>query len=355
MLCTTFHAQTRVTVGGAANSRVSRVCSTPVPANNVWVPSSTSSPLPSTESAIAAFLHGIERRAWVFAHAQCGEDALAEQAVRSAVATFRRDCAGKPLASWPRDFWTVLLAQPVLLQGRSQLLPGLSVGPRAALLLRLVAGLDLAHAAQVLGVSEAAYRAALNHALQQLHASNDPTDVETLRERLQQEIRQAPLHIPVAKAEPAQADLEDRPVPEAIETELVDQPEPRWRLAVKIALGVFLLALVLSFFWTPWHRLAPGESEPLPAEAVAALAPADASAAVTHPDFALLAAPADEKLSHDLAFYSWLAAGGPANASSIGLSAPANASSTMPSAPANASSTSLSQPASPATAGKASR
>jgi DNA-directed RNA polymerase specialized sigma24 family protein len=330
------------------------------------VPSSTSSPRPSAESAIAAFLHGIERRAWVFAHAQCGEDALAEQAVRSAVATFRRDCAGKPLASWPRDFWTVLLAQPVLLQGRSQLLPGLTVGPRAALLLRLVAGLDMAHAAQVLGVSEAAYRAALNHALQQLHASNDPTNVEALRERLQQEIRQAPLHIPVAEPELAQTELEDRPAPWSAEPEPVGQPEPPWRLAAKITLGVFLLALALSFFWTPWHRLAPGESEPLPAEAVAALAPADASAAVTHPDFALLAAPADERLSHDLAFYSWLAAGGPANvtsdassapanASSTVLTAPANASSTTPSAPANASSTNSSEPAKPVTATKASR
>jgi DNA-directed RNA polymerase specialized sigma24 family protein len=282
------------------------------------VPLSTpSSPFPA-EAAVTAFLHGIERRAWVFARAQCGDEVLAGQAVSLAVSEFRRDCAGKPLASWPRDFWSLLLAQPLLLRGKSQLLPQLSVGPRAALLLRLVAGLDVLHAAQVLGVSEAAYRAALSHALQQMQAAgDDPVDLEALRERLQQEIRQAPTLLRMLPEQAVAADAMDSAdvVSPALVASEVEQNSSRrpWRLAAKFLLGLLLLALVVSFFWTPWHGLAPGESEALPPEVVA-LAPADASATVTHPDFALLAAPADETLAQDLAFYSWLAAGGQADA-----------------------------------------
>jgi DNA-directed RNA polymerase specialized sigma24 family protein len=282
------------------------------------------------EAAISAFLHGIERRAWVFARAQCGDETLAGQAVTAAVSEFRRSCAEKPLASWPRDFWTVLLAQPVLLRGSSLLLPELSVGPRAALLLRLVAGLDMLHAAQVLGVSEAAYRAALTHALEQMQAAgNDPANLEALRERLQQEIRQAPaLSLPVPPADIAsdQRSDGDAALP-MLPTVAIEQEQigSHWRLALKILLGLLLLALLASFFWTPWHALAPGESELLPPEAIESLAPADASVTVTHPDFALLAAPADEALARDLAFYSWFAAGGQAD------SAPASAGSVQPS------------------------
>jgi DNA-directed RNA polymerase specialized sigma24 family protein len=279
--------------------------------------STSSSPFPA-EAAVTAFLHGIERRAWVFARAQCGDEALAGQAVALAVREFRLDCAGKPLASWPRDFWSLLLAQPLLLQGKSQLLPQLSVGPRAALLLRLVAGLDVLHAAQVLGVSEAAYRAALSHALQQMHAAgDDPPNLEALREHLQLEIRQAPTllrMLPEQAVETEGSDSGDLASADVVAAENAQNvPRWPWQLPAKILLAALLLALVVSFFWTPWHGLAPGESEPLPAEIVA-LAPADASATVTHPDFALLATPADETLAQDLAFYSWLAAGGQADA-----------------------------------------
>lgn len=295
------------------------------------------------EAAVTAFLHGIERRAWVFARAQCGDDGLAAQAVALAVGEFRRDCAGKPLSSWPRDFWSLLLAQPLLLRGQSLLLPQLSVGPRAALLLRLVAGLDMAHAAQVLGVSEAAYRAALTHALQQMQvAGDDPAALEALRERLQQEIKQAPAMLPTPpmaaeqRVGPEIGDLQPKIFP-AIADDVQRPVRPRWHSALKIVLALLLLALGVSFFWTPWHGLAPGESEPLPAEAIAALAPADASATVTHPDFALLAAPADEALAKDLAFYSWLAAGGQADSPT---DAPASAGSTQsPASPESSTTT----------------
>jgi hypothetical protein len=208
-------------------------------------------------------------------------------------------------------------------------------------LLRLVAGLDMLHAAQVLGVSEGAYRAALSHALQQMHAAgDDPVNLEALRERLQQEIRQAPTLLRVSPELAVEPETSDSGESAAPTFAIADSEQRfsawRWRLAAKTLLGLLLLALVVSFFWTPWHGLAPGESEPLPPEAVA-LAPADASATVTHPDFALLAAPADETLAGDLAFYSWLAAGGqadtaadnpPASTGSIERAAPPASSAT---------------------------
>lgn len=249
----------------------------------------------------------------MFARAQCGDDALAGQAVAAAVSEFRRTCADKPLAMWPADFWTAMLAQPQLLQGKSRLLPQLSVGPRAALLLRLVAGLDVRHAAQVLSVSEAAYRMALSHALQQLDAGGgQPEDLQALRERLQQEIKQAPT-VPetVAHQIVEKLDADDRQADASVlAKDEIATNDPAWLLPLKILLAVLLLAFVVSFFWTPWRGLAPGESEPLPAEVIETIAPGDASALVTHPDFALLAAPADEVLAKNLDFYSWLAAGG---------------------------------------------
>jgi hypothetical protein len=311
------------------------VCSTGAATNNDRVPFSTSSPSQSAEAAITAFLHGIERRAWVFARAQCGEEALAEQAVGLAIREFRWDCGGKPLSSWPRDFWSILLAQPALLQGQSRLLPELTVGPRAALLLRLVAGLDIAHAAQVLGVSEAAYRAALAHALEQLHAAGrESANLESLREQLQQEIRQAPTVFRTAAKSAPYGDETDGPAAGSPEQDdAVDADPARWHPWLKAALALVLLAFVLSFFWQPWHSLAPGESEPLPPEEIAALAPADASAAVTHPDFALLAAPEDEALARDLAFYIWLAAGGQAAAADQPPASPGSIAPTAPTTP----------------------
>jgi hypothetical protein len=100
-------------------------------------------------------------------------------------------------------------------------------------------------------------------------------------------------------------------------------PAMPWRLALKIGLGLLLLALVASFFWTPWRGLAPGQTEQLPAEAIQTIAPGDASALVTHPDFALLAVPDDEALAQDLDFLSWLAAGGQTDAPASPQTTPA--------------------------------
>src|SRR5207344_1809067 len=86
-------------------------------------------------------------------------------------------------------------------------------------------------------------------------------------------------------------------------------PRSPWQSGLKVLFGALVLALIVSFFWTPWHGLAPGETEALPPEAIDSPSLADASAMVTHPDFALLAAPGDEALAHDLAFYSWFAGG----------------------------------------------
>lgn len=285
---------------------------------HVGVPLSTSSnPIPP-EAAISAFLRGIEPRAFVFARAQCGDEALARLALGATVADFRQTGAEKPLAHWPRDFWSALLAQPALLQGQPGLLPELDVGAHVALLLHLVVGLDALHAAQVLGVSEGVYRSALARAWQQSQAAGvSLDDLEALRERLQRDVKQLPattLHPEAALPAASKRHVHDTG---AVAVRFFASAAT-WPLLPRILLGLCALVLLLSFFWTPWRSLAPGESEALPPETIAPVAPADAVAVVTHPDFALLLVPADEALAQDMALYSWLADGGQADDATTG-------------------------------------
>ena len=77
--------------------------------------------------------------------------------------------------------------------------------------------------------------------------------------------------------------------------------------------------------------MAPGRSETLPAEPVAAAPALDPAQVVTHPDYLQLAHPEDERLARDLGFLSWLAASTePAAVASPG--APADADAAIPDA-----------------------
>jgi hypothetical protein len=158
-------------------------------------------------------------------------------------------------------------------------------------------------------------------------AGNDRSRLDAVRDRLQQEIKQAPA-MPRAmpdRAPVADPESDDQAPPSAFEVDSEPAaPQALWRTGLKVLFGLLVLALIVSFFWTPWHGLAPGETEPLPPEAIDSPSQADASAVVTHPDFALLAAPEDEVLARDLAFYSWFASGGQTDA------APASAVSASP-------------------------
>src|SRR5687767_11252814 len=94
---------------------------------------------PAISSALSAFLRGIERRAYVFAQVQCGNERDAAEALGRAIHAFHTVASLGPLSSWPGGFWSLLMAQPELSRGGSGVpeLVTLSSGPRAALLLRL--------------------------------------------------------------------------------------------------------------------------------------------------------------------------------------------------------------------------
>jgi hypothetical protein len=277
------------------------------------VPSASlpASATPPPSPALSAFLRGIERRAFVFAQVQCGHDEAAQAALGRAMRAFRKDSGTTPLSTWPAAFWTRLLAQEELSRGHSDIpeLTALSSGPRAALLLRMVGGLDFAHAASVMGVSEPTYRFALQRALQQLgDAGISYAVLGALRERLHRQVKTLPDDRIDALAELRAGVLAGAPAP----TPAPPQPSPRRRWLLPLLwLCLVLLALAFVATYLPvTPGLAPGAVEGLPAESVAPSLPTDvASELVTHPDYAQLAAPDDEALARELALLSWMASG----------------------------------------------
>ncbi|WP_188310336.1 DUF3106 domain-containing protein [Arenimonas fontis] len=260
----------------------------------------------TASQALAAFLRGIERRAFVFAELQCGRGDVAQSALGHAMRAFRSVSAITPLSGWPAAFWSLLLAQPELGEGESgePALAALGNGPRAALLLRLVAGLDFAHAAQVLGVGEATYRFALRRALQQLaDAGVSYASLGELRERLHRQVKSLSPERTEALAALRQRVLSDQA-----------EPEPRvqpsrtrawaWMLLVLLA-----IAFAASWWWpapeSPGDRPAP---QALPEGSRPRPTMSEVSDIVTHPDYAQLAEPELQALAADLALLSWFAA-----------------------------------------------
>lgn len=268
-------------------------------------------PSSTTASALSAFLRGIERRAYVLALGQCGESVRAMTALAQAMRAFRAIAPTTPLSAWPASFWSVLLAEPELTRndapasaGIAPELRALTHGPRAALLLRLVAGLDFAHASRVLGVSEVAYRYASQRALQQLgHAGVSYGALAALRERLHRQIKALP-----EADQQALAALRERVLADLPEPVPSQDPMPsghrRW---LWIALAVLGLAFAATYIPPGTSKpLATGESQALPADAPPPASLGDTDI-VTHPDYELLAYPAERTLAADLALLSWLA------------------------------------------------
>lgn len=275
-------------------------------------------PAAPVSPALSAFLRGIERRAFVFAEVQCGDPARAEAALGQAMRVFAPLSAETPLAAWPAAFWAVLLAQPGLSDGASPEpeLAHLGTGPRAALLLRLVGGLDFAHAAGVMGVAEPTYRFALQRALRQLgDAGVSYAALGDLRERLHRRVKALPEERVAALAalrQRAQAGL-----PEPREAKASREGGGRGlRIGLWSLLGLLLAALAATW----WPGLAPGgpaapavdplAPSPLPAEAPAQGPARGDTDLVTHPDYAQLSSPDDAALAEDLALLAWFAAGG---------------------------------------------
>jgi hypothetical protein len=284
--------------------------------------------------ALAAFVHGIEARSWVLADAQAGGPDAADALLDAAVGRFAGRSAGLPLAQWPLAWWNALLEQPDMLAAAQPAaadpLRRLAPGPRAALLLRLVAGLDVAHAAKALGVSTAAYEAALARAL--AWPGMDDAAMDALRTRLHAAVhampgdaRQGiarrvtealgaaaagaaspPRPAPVSVLVPEQATARAAPPPRHDGPSDSRRRAPRWALPAGLALIALVAAAV---WWSPARKLMrPGAQQALPPEPVAAAPALDAARIVTHPDYQQLADPEQERLARDLAFLSWLAA-----------------------------------------------
>ena len=263
-----------------------------------------------SSTALPQFLRGIGKRGYVLAEAQCGESLRAQQALATAIEEFRHAATHLPLAQWPEQFWQRLLAQPTLRtrtasRNQDDPLAHLSAGPRAALLLRLVAGLDNTHAAAVLRVSPAAYRQALHRALHVLHEQAiDEAALRALRGRLQQRVKALPeqfLQIAPAHSSPR---IAARGIHLAAFAH-AHRPRSRWLQPVlSIGLGVLALLFAATYIHRPSRAVEARKSEQLLEQPVAAkLSPV--ASALASPDFELLDDPDGERDARDLALLSW--------------------------------------------------
>ncbi len=266
---------------------------------------------PARGPALIAFLRGIELRGWVFALRQCGNEDRAEHGLAAALRDFLREAPALPLSAWPIRFWSCLLRQPALMtpaQPEAPGLAGLAPGARAALLLRLVAGLDLVHAAEALGVPQPSYERALQRAL--AAPGLDREGVEALRESLQAQLHDAP----AAQKQLLAAWRDEAVLASEAPAHLASVAPRRWPQAARLVavLAILLLGLLLAMWLLPnpfWPRQAP-------VQVIDQIAPPPAmsdAVVVTHPDYLQLARRDEEPVYRELNFFSWLAAEGNAS------------------------------------------
>lgn len=295
-------------------------------------------PIPATvvPAALSAFVRGLERRAALFAELQCGDAAVAEAAVAAALQDFVAAAAYMPMADWPRSFWATLLDVPTLRSRSGEQgqwpppftsLAGVGHGPRAALLLSVVARLSEADAAGVLGVAQPTYRLALQHALPRTAQGHPDVAVwDALDDAARQSLRDLPperLRRLEHMRDAALSGDASAPVAEPSGRQPQTHPEPetrgsppRWLSPLLWAgLGVCALAFALSFVLPDQShnvRADAGEAirrDPLPVAAAASQPYDEDLALLSHRDFEQLADPTDHAVSEELALYSWYAAG----------------------------------------------
>lgn len=293
-------------------------------------------------AALVAFLRGVERRAAAFAQLQVGDTDLGDRALVAAMRAFRLPAARLPMADWPRQFWVLLLATHELREVPEAprwgsgfgFLAGLGRGPRAALLLRLVAGLGEADGAAVLGVARPTYRLALQRALP--HLDDGRPDAEAWRmlgESARHAVRDLSVERIAQLARMREAAVQGQrfdaaghaaSAPVAHTGARDDLRRARWVAPAMVAAAVATaLALAATFFLQgDAGESGPGagriEVTPLP-PAAAPRSTFDAETALlTHPDFDLLVDDASgDAVARDPGFYAWLAAGAkPAQAES---------------------------------------
>ncbi len=290
------------------------------------VPAESSAAARPAPAALAAFMRGVERRGAVLAELQCGDADTGDAALALAMRQFRGEAGTLPMGQWPRRFWVRLLAQPGLRRhaavaielDAADRLAQLGSGPRAALLLRLAAGLEEADAAAVLGVAEPSYRLALQRALPHHRDGRaDPQTWQHLGEQVHRRIKTLPPPRLARLGRAREAALTGAPAPAGDASPDVATDRPRWLLPLLWALLALCAMAFAATFWLPTGALlggpGPGRGQvwqrTLPAEDVASRYGTDAGL-VAHRDFGLLADPAGLAAAEQLGFHSWLAAQG---------------------------------------------
>ena len=283
----------------------------------------TSLPAPAP-AAIAAFLRGVARRAALLVQVQAGgHHASAEQALQVASQVFASEVGPRPIAEWPRQFWTLLLAAPALRRGADAApgarLPGVARLPpdqRAAVLLHLVAGLDEADAAAVLGIGVQDYQQRIRDALPRDVLGQPDLDVwRAWRAQAERELAAMPEPpLPdVQRARNAPGAPPPVPVPESELPEQDDDGRHRRRMRW-LWLGLLLstIAMAATFLLHPrgrdlmdqWRMQVRVEALDAAAAPRARFDPADIA---RHPDHELLSAPNELALARELPLLSWLA------------------------------------------------
>lgn len=274
--------------------------------------------------ALAAFLRGVERRGAVFAELQAGDIHAGDAALAAAMQAFRVEAEGHPVAAWPTRFWAGLVAQPGFRQRTPVALPldagdrldTLGSGPRAALLLRLAAGLDEAQAAQVLGIAEPTYRLALQRALpRDAEGRADPAAWARLREHVHRRIKTLPparLERLAGVREAVVHGFDAAPIGPAATAAAAPRRDRRRPAAIAVVAGCLL---ALGATWVLETREG-ARADRDRRVSVRPLGPAeppasrygDAARVLGHRDYPLVADTAGRAQARDLAFHSWLAA-----------------------------------------------
>ncbi|MFT3754883.1 MAG: hypothetical protein QM769_02875 [Pseudoxanthomonas sp.] len=229
--------------------------------------------------ALVAFLRGVERRGAVFAELQCGDMATGDAALAAALRAFGKLAPAQPMAQWPQRFWTLLVAAPPLRRDAPgakwpvpmQALAGIDPAWRAALLLRLVAGLDETDAAAAQGLDADAYRRALAAACpRDVEGEPDAAAWRALAEDIQRQLRELPPQRLARLAqlrEDALAPPKPAPAPGIVRTAQASPPPPhrrRWPWLLLV-----LLFACTATAWLAWQR--GWLSDFLPEELAAAL------------------------------------------------------------------------------------
>jgi len=273
-------------------------------------------------AALAAFLRGIERRAAVFATLLTGSAAVGDVEVAATLRRFHALAGQAPFAEWPRRFWALLLAAPGLRAAPQDpvwpaafaALSTLGRGPRAALLLRLVAGLADIDAAAVLGVARPTYRLALQRALPHCaDGSPDAAAWQALDAAAQAAIRQLPAGRMTELARQREAAIRGERAPPRRVRAARPPGAARWRSAQWSVVAATVLALAATWWWPAGHGAGDAGADGI---RIVALPPAAAPAAtygddarlVTHPDLELLLADEDTPAAADPGFHAWYAA-----------------------------------------------